>query len=571
MPVRIGVVLSALFVVLLGTSLPATASPEPVRRLLYLVSPDAAGGQGGRGIYVFDIDDGHRFVRKIDLSLKGTRGVCASAAAGRLWISHGDTSVLCLDLKADRVLWEKTYPRRDGCDRLCCTPDGKKVYVPSGTWSGSPEWKILDGPSGRELGRFRPHKSGGGHNAVVSLEGTRLFCASKANNFLAVVDTATDKVVAEVGPVGGGIHPFTVNAAGIRCFLNTGRAGVGFEVGDLRTGKLLHLARVPGLESQKRLCHGIGLTPDEKEVWLNDQGQVHIFDVAGSALRFVETVKLTGRAHGWTTFSLDGRFAYPDSGDVFDARTHQVAARLTDQASGQGKRVSSSKMIEVHFRGGKVVAVGDQFGLGRKAAAGLGARGADAGVWIDLLPGPDLKGWKRVPIPPDRKLGAKDPWKLDAGRKTLICDGVGVKEMLLYDRAFKDGVLHVEWRFRKVAGAPEYNSGVYVRTAADGSAWVQAQVAHTGKPPRLGDLFSERLVDGKVKRVAVPGRGAELARPPGELNTYEVTFKGKSATVSVNGALATTWDDCPALAGRIGLQAEYFAIEFKGLKFKVLD
>ena len=36
-----------------------------------------------------------------------------------------------------------------GCDRLCCTPDGKKVYVPSGTWSGSPEWKTLDGPSGR--------------------------------------------------------------------------------------------------------------------------------------------------------------------------------------------------------------------------------------------------------------------------------------------------------------------------------------------------------------------------------------------------------------------------------------
>ena len=166
-------------------------------------------GRAAGAIYVFDLEDGHKFVRKIDLPLKGTRGVCASAAAGRLWISHGDTTVLCLDLKTDKVLWEKTYPRKDGCDRICCTPDGKKVYVPSGTWSGSPEWKILDGQSGNELGRFRPHKSGGGHNAAVSLDGTRLFCASKVNNFLAVVDTATDQVTVEVGPVGGGIHPFT--------------------------------------------------------------------------------------------------------------------------------------------------------------------------------------------------------------------------------------------------------------------------------------------------------------------------------------------------------------------------
>jgi YVTN family beta-propeller protein len=237
----------------------------------------------GRGIYVFDHDGGHKLVRKIDLPLKGARGVCSSAAAGRLWISHGDTSVLCLDLKTDKVLWEKTYPRQDGCDRLCCTPDGKKVYVPSGPWSGSPQWKALDGPSGRELGRFRPHRSGGGHNAAVSLDGSRLYCASKANDFLAVVDTATDQVVVEVGPVGGGIHPFTVNAAGTRCFLNTGRAGVGFEVGDLRTGKILQRAKVPGLEGQKRPCHGIGLSPDEKEVWLNDQGQVHLFDVTGAA------------------------------------------------------------------------------------------------------------------------------------------------------------------------------------------------------------------------------------------------------------------------------------------------
>ncbi len=188
---------------------------------------------------------------------------------------------------------------------------------------------------------------------------------SKSNNFLAVVDTATDRVISEVGPVGGGIHPFAVTADGARCFLNTGRSGVGFEVGDVQTGKIIHQVKVPGLESQKRLCHGIGLSPDEKEIWLNDQGQVHVFDVTGPAPRFVETIKLTAPGHGWTTFSIDGRFGYPDSGDVFAAAATRRSRKLTD-ASGKG--VASSKMIEVHFQAGKVVRVGDQFGVGRRTS-----------------------------------------------------------------------------------------------------------------------------------------------------------------------------------------------------------
>ena len=363
---RLVAVLGLLTAAILGSSFPAAAADEPVQRLLYVVSPDAAGGRGGKGIYIFDIDNGHKLVRKIDLPLKGVRGVCGSAVTGRLWISHGDTTITCLDLKTDKVLWDKTYDRKDGCDRICVTPDGKKIYVPSGTWSGSPEWKVLDGDSGKELARFRPHKSGGGHNAAVSLDGKYVFCASKNNNFLAVVDTETDKVVREVGPVGGGIHPFSINGAATLCYLNTGRAGVGFEVGDLVTGKILHQVKVPGLEGQNRLCHGIGLSPDEKDVWLNDQGQVHVFDVTGPAPKFVETIKLAAAGHGWTTFSIDGRFAYPDCGDAFDTRTHKAVAQLTDQPNGVGKSVASSKMIEVHFQDGKVVQIGDQFGLGRK-------------------------------------------------------------------------------------------------------------------------------------------------------------------------------------------------------------
>jgi hypothetical protein len=89
---------------------------------------------------------------------------------------------------------------------------------------------------------------------------------------------------------------------------------------------------------------------------------------------------------------------------------------------------------------------------------------AQDGEWQDIFPGKDLAGWKRVPLAPDTKLNEKNAWTIDAKNKLLLCDGVGVKEMLLYDKEFGDGVLHVEWRFRKVEGDPIYNSGIYVRS-----------------------------------------------------------------------------------------------------------
>src|SRR5262249_33149281 len=92
----------------------------------------------------------------------------------------------------------------------------------------------------------------------------------------------------------------------------------------------------------------------------------------------------------------------------------------------------------------------------------------DPSGWADLLAAPKLTAWKRVPIPPGSKLSARNPWKLEnAKMPSLTCEGVGIHEMLIYDKEFADGVLHVEWRFEKIEGKKGYNSGVYVRNSAD--------------------------------------------------------------------------------------------------------
>jgi Domain of Unknown Function (DUF1080) len=196
---------------------------------------------------------------------------------------------------------------------------------------------------------------------------------------------------------------------------------------------------------------------------------------------------------------------------------------------------------------------------------------ADAEGWVDLLPGKDLKGWRRVPLAPDTKLNPKNPWSVDTSSKTLLCDGVGVKEMFLFEKEFKDGAFHVEWRFRKVEDKDDYNSGVYVRTALDGKFWHQSQVAHLQKPPRMADLFGETLKNGQPMKFLVEGQGAKLVRPPGEWNTYDITCRGTKVVVAVNGKDATTWDDCQVSRGHVGLQAEFFFIEFKNLRFKPLE
>ena len=66
---------------------------------------------------------------------------------------------------------------------------------------------------------------------------------------------------------------------------------------------------------------------------------------------------------GWITFSLDGRYAYPSTGEIIDTRTKKIITALKDET---GRDVHSEKLVEIVFDDGKPVRAGDQFGLGKK-------------------------------------------------------------------------------------------------------------------------------------------------------------------------------------------------------------
>src|SRR5262249_32036038 len=159
-------------------------------------------------------------------------------------------------------------------------------------------------------------------------------------------------------------------------------------------------------------------------------------------------------------------------------------------------------------------------------------------------------GWRRVPIPPGSPLAARNPWSVDTANQVLLCDGVGLHEMLLEERERTDGIFHVEWRFREVPGKSGYNSGGYVRHSADGKIWHQAQVGSKN----VGYLFGDTLVDGQLKRVRIDSSIPQRGKGPGEWNTYEITCQGKTITLWINDAVTVTWPACQVPRGHLGLE-----------------
>ena len=187
--------------------------------------------------------------------------------------------------------------------------------------------------------------------------------------------------------------------------------------------------------------------------------------------------------------------------------------------------------------------------------------------WTDILPPNDLKGWTRLPIPANGKPGEKLQWHVDADKKLLICDGDGGHEWLRYDRELGDCIFHVEWRFTRAEGKKGYNSGVYTRNSADGKIWHQAQVGSASG----GFFFGDTPVMSEIKRINLSKElKGQRVQEAGEWNSYELTARGKTLTLWVNGAVTSVFRECEVPRGYVGLEAEGYRIEFRNVKLKEL-
>ena len=331
-----------------------------MRHLIYAAQNDGT-------VHVYDVEDGHRLLRTIPVfaCCADVRGAAAAVPTHRLYVMYNrdnEGRLASVDLATGRVIWDKVL-HTPGIDRGNLTPDGRTLYLP--TWEGdasSPYELVVNALTGKP--RDRISLAPRSHDTIVSRDGKRVFMETKSpTGTIYVADTAANRVVATITGYccGGVLGPFSVNSRGT-LMVNDVIGFSGFALADVITGHVIASISVgpsgiPG--------HGIAFTPDERQVWLNDGGKpyVYVFDMSASPPRQVDMVRVSNPGPHWVTFGLDGRFAYvagrkgtTDPTDVIDTRTYQRVGELS----------ASEDLVEVDMRAKAVVAVGNQFGVGRR-------------------------------------------------------------------------------------------------------------------------------------------------------------------------------------------------------------
>ncbi len=373
------ITLGALCLLAAFVTLTLPGQAQQTRRYIYAALPGVGGGSnmkyGGAGIVVFDIDNGHKFVKRVPLqgapppigrngapAQEAIKGIAAHAQTARLYVSTSRRTA-AYDLLTDKLVWEQSYDNR-GTDRIALAPDGKVLYAPA---LGLPKWNVIDAATGERLTSI--DKPGSPHNTQFSDDGTKVYFEAEGNTrTMSVVDAKTRTIVKEIGPFGNMVRPFTFNGKQTLLFANINDF-LGFEIADLNTGQILHHVEVPGVTPGRSPTHGIpshgiAMTQDETEIWLADNANnyVRIFDATVMPPTMKTSVKVRDEP-GWITFGIDGRLAYPSTGDVIDVRTKQIVATLQDE---NGENAESEKLLEIDFAGNKPSRAGDQFGKGQK-------------------------------------------------------------------------------------------------------------------------------------------------------------------------------------------------------------
>jgi len=340
------------------------------------------------GIYVYDMDNNQALVKHINLPIfKGGRGCVVDPASNSLYLSyngdggsHGTGSLLKYNLLNDTVVWTKNYTF--GIDSMAITPDGKTIYMPDGEASYDGTWRILSASDGSVLGSIFTATGDAAHNTVVSLNGKHVYLGALNSKYLYMVDTSTNKIIKNIGPLATGVRPFTINGTETLAY-TTATGFLGFEVSSITTGKLLYHVPIKGFASSTaaEVSHGITLSPNEKEVYVIDTANsyAHVFDVSGvPATAPVQVAdiplrKMSGTEspclydcthEGWILHSIDGRFVYVgDSGDVIDTATRKVVNNLDPL-------FNTRKYLEIDFSNGNAISTSSRHGLGYVTGGG---------------------------------------------------------------------------------------------------------------------------------------------------------------------------------------------------------
>jgi YVTN family beta-propeller protein len=172
-------------------------------------------------------------------------------------------------------------------------------------------YEVVDLLKGKIIERI--FTGGRPHNTVCSANGERMYLAPMGNpKKVSIVEVAKHKIIGEI-PFTSVVRPVAVTKDEKRFFAEVDGL-VGIEMADVPTRKMTQRVAADLSPEQKKIgsrSHGLGIRPDEKEIWECDveHKEVHVYDITTDRPKQIATIPMPGQVY-WLTFSPDGRFGY---------------------------------------------------------------------------------------------------------------------------------------------------------------------------------------------------------------------------------------------------------------------
>jgi hypothetical protein len=389
-----------------AANVPLAPYENKTRHLLYIATPGDEGADEQSGVVVLDADHDYRFIKRLPYGLAASElpgpkisGLTSSIPANKIYVTTDGGSMIAFDLKTDRIAWtfngEKspvTIQRRGSAATGCCErpytlPGGKTLLVGSAynAW-----WYLIDAETGKQLGRIDTPQTPRAHNVNVTADGktalvTSLSGPKEGTSGVAVVDLPNKKVLRYID-FSDAVRPITMNHDGSLVYANVNNLD-GFEIADTTTGKMIKRVELPGDMWKAKWAnpnghyfghglpsHGIGMTPDESEIWVTDAANDawQVWDNPGDGRNPVynplKTVPVQQNVGGssWISMTKDGKLAFVGDGSVIDVRAHRVVATLKDEYGHPLHAVE--KVLLLTLKDGKLVDTTSQFAVGDQAA-----------------------------------------------------------------------------------------------------------------------------------------------------------------------------------------------------------
>jgi hypothetical protein len=400
----------------------ATAAPAApavkLRHLVYMALPGDAGADGQSGVLVLDADHNFEPLTRIPYPIPASQfpgpkisGMTASIAANKIYVTTDGGDMYAINLQTDKVDWDfrgvdndklpvkifRSGSAADGCcERPYTLPDGKggETLLVLSQYNDH-AWQI-DAKTGAIKARLDLGASGitRTHNLAVSPDGKIAAISALGHDGamgqdLAIIDMTTFKVI-KTFQTSSSIRPLTINHDGSLVYLNL-NAEDGFSIYDVAQGKIIKDYALPDemwkaawndknrkFYGHGALSHGIGLLPDESEIWATDvvNSAWQVWDLSpdgrtatynGSKMIKVQDGDTCLCGSSWMTLSPDGKTAIVGDGSIIDVKSHKVIGVVKDE---YGRLVHAvEKVLFLNFDdSGQLKEMSNQFAIGDPAA-----------------------------------------------------------------------------------------------------------------------------------------------------------------------------------------------------------